>query len=218
MTPDEIMKQAEKLAQFVRSLPDFKIYDDIDGNYNHIGATVADAVLQANMKYESHVRPRINRIRERYPDARTTSSVLHILQSIRATEFLSWRGVDRAERFCQILNLIHAEGIETEADLKEWLSNQSSLDKLDRINGVGPKTIHYLKILVGFPESAIDRRLNKFLDWGDVPPRSYDDAHDIINKTADILGVDRARFDHSIWRFMGKRGNGKECDGPTGIP
>jgi len=39
---------AEKLVLFVRSLPGFVFYSTIDGNYQHIGATVADAVLQAN--------------------------------------------------------------------------------------------------------------------------------------------------------------------------
>ena len=39
---------AEMLVLFVRSLPGFVFYSTIDGNYQHIGATVADAVLQAN--------------------------------------------------------------------------------------------------------------------------------------------------------------------------
>jgi len=41
-----MVSDAEKLAQYVRSLPGFSFYKTIDGNYNHIGATVADAVLQ----------------------------------------------------------------------------------------------------------------------------------------------------------------------------
>jgi hypothetical protein len=83
------MSDAEKLAHCVRSLPDFIMYETIDGNYNHIGATVADAVLQANLRYKTHVKPRVNRILAQYPESRTTSSVLTLLKSITATEFLS---------------------------------------------------------------------------------------------------------------------------------
>jgi hypothetical protein len=56
------LSDPEKLAHYVKSLPDFEFYQTIDGNYDHIGATVADAILQANNKYSTHVKPRVNRI------------------------------------------------------------------------------------------------------------------------------------------------------------
>jgi hypothetical protein len=43
MTPTQINMQAERVAQHVRSLPDFVFYDFIEGNNFYIGATVADA-------------------------------------------------------------------------------------------------------------------------------------------------------------------------------
>lgn len=210
------LSDPEKLALYVRSLPDFEFYESIDGNYDHIGATVADAVLQANMRYKTHVKPRVNRILAQYPNARTTSSVLHLLKSIKATEFLSWRGEDRAERFSQVLNLFAAEGIEVESDLREWLSQASNLPKLRSIKGIGPKTIDYFKILVGVSTSAIDRHLLNFLGLAGLSPCGYVDAQSVINATADILSVDRAHFDHSIWQFMSKRAAASqtgECHG-----
>ena len=49
----ECAGKAEHLAQYVRSLgAQFPIYTEIDGGYNHIGATIADAILQANRDYE----------------------------------------------------------------------------------------------------------------------------------------------------------------------
>jgi len=89
------MNKAQKisaLVQFVQSLSGFRIIDEIDGNYNHMGATIADAILQANMKYESHVRPRVNRIRTKYPEAATISGLRRLLSEIMMTEFL-----DRSE-------------------------------------------------------------------------------------------------------------------------
>jgi hypothetical protein len=60
-------EKAAKLAEFIRKLPDFIIVNEIDGNYQHLGATVADAILQANMKYETHVRPRIKKNKKKFP-------------------------------------------------------------------------------------------------------------------------------------------------------
>lgn len=198
------LSDPEKLAQYVRSLPGFVFYETIDGDYDHIGATVADAVLQANNKYSTNVKPRINRILAKYPNARTTSSVLRLVESTSAAEFLDWRGEDRAERFSRVLALFAAEGIEIEADLREWLSCESNLPKLRAIKGIGPKTIDYFKILVGVSTSAIDRHLLNFLGLAGLAPCGYLDAQSIINSTADILKVDRAYFDHSIWQFMSK--------------
>jgi hypothetical protein len=199
------MSDAEKLAHYVQSLPGFEFYETIDGNYEHIGATVADAVLQANHKYSTHVKPRVNRILAQYPDARTTSAVLRLLDLTSIKDFLNWRGEDRAELFRQVLELFATEGIEVEADLRQWLAKEANLQKLRRIKGIGPKTVDYFKILVGISTSAIDRHLLNFLGLAGLAPCSYQDAQAIINAAADILSVDRAHFDHSIWQFMSKR-------------
>ena len=183
----------------------YPIYEAIDGNYNHIGATVADAILQANNNYKTNVKPRVNRILDQYPNSRTTSSVRNLLQSLPVTEFLNWRGADRAARFSQVLDLFAAESIETEADLREWLLRESNLPKLRALKGIGPKTIDYFKILVGVSTSAIDRHLLNFLWLAGLSPCGYADAQSIINATADMLRVDRAYFDHSIWQYMSRR-------------
>ncbi|MFW6239733.1 MAG: hypothetical protein ACOC98_03825 [Thermodesulfobacteriota bacterium] len=196
---------AERLAEFVRNLPEFVIYEVMDGNYNHIGATVADAILQSNNNYKRNVKPRIDRILNRYPNASTTSSVVNLLHLVQATEFLGWKGADRADRFVEVLNLFAAEGIEDEKDLRDWLSLESNLPKLRNIRGIGPKTLDYFKILVGFSTSAIDRHLLQFLKMAGIDSCGYVDAQSIINAAADNLGVDRAHFDHSIWQFMSRR-------------
>lgn len=196
---------AQKLAQYVRLLTDFVIYETIDGNYNHIGATVADAVLQANNRYATNVKPRVNRILDAYPEAKTTTAVLRLLKEISAMEFLSWRGVDRAERFSRVLALFASENIETETDLKSWLLDDNNLPKLRSIKGIGPKTVDYFKILVGLSTSAIDRHLLNFIGIAGLMPCGYSGAQAIINATADILKVNRANFDHSIWQYMSKR-------------
>jgi hypothetical protein len=200
-----IQSYSEKLSKYIRSLSDFTFYKTIDGNYDHIGATVADAVLQANLKYKSHVKPRVECILSQYPDAKTTSSVLHLLGSIPATKFLNWAGQDRADRFSEILSLFKSEKIETESELKEWLKDTGNLSKLRSIYGVGPKTVDYFKILVGLSTSAIDRHLINFIKLAGIPAVGYGEAQQIINGAADLFGVDRSYFDHSIWQYMSQK-------------
>lgn len=197
--------ESEKLVQFVQRLVTFEIYTKIDGNYDHIGATIADAVLQANNKYATNVKPRIVRIIAQYPEVRTTRALMILLQSIAVTEFLNWRGLDRAERFQFVLNLFVAEAIETQGDLREWLLIDANLTKLRSIKGIGPKTVDYFKILSGIQTNAIDRHLLKILELAGIQTTGYAHAQSIINDTADLLEVERAYFDHSIWQFMSKK-------------
>ena len=104
-----------------------------------------------------------------------------------------------------VLELLAAEGVETEIDLREWLSHEPNLQKLQSIKGVGPKTIDYFQILVGISTSAIDRHLLRFLADAGLAVSNYIDAQTIINSAADILAVDRAHFNHSIWQYMSKK-------------
>lgn len=202
-----IKDKATKLAEFVRRLPDFSIVTEIDGNYHHLGATIADAVLQANMRYETHVRPRITRIMRMFPEAATMPGLKKILMERTASDFLDWRGMDRVNRFQGIVDLFSSENIETEDNLRYWLMNDRNLLKLAMIQGIGPKTIDYFKILTGIQTCAIDRRLLDFLKQAGIEVSGYDEAKAIINLTADVLVVQCSPLDHSIWEYIGKQGS-----------
>jgi hypothetical protein len=64
----DINTKAKSLVSYIQSLKDFVIVDFCDTNYGHMGATISDAILQAGTKYETVVRPRIDRIRKIYSD------------------------------------------------------------------------------------------------------------------------------------------------------
>ncbi len=85
------------------------------------------------------------------------------------------------------------------------LPNSSNILKLKAIKGIGQKTADYFKILVGISTCAIDRHLLNFLDFAGLTDNEYSQAQDVINSTADLLSIDRAHFDHSIWQYMSKR-------------
>lgn len=194
---------AQRLVQYIESRTDF-ILRKVDPPYGHMGATIADTVLQANNRYSS-VTPRVQRILTRWPNATTVTAVLDLLESIPTVIFLNWNGVDRVERFDSTLRLLNAERVETETDLRTWMMNDANLKKLRAIHGVGPKTVDYLKIMVGSQSIAIDRRLLTFLSGAGIAvnPSDYDKAREILRRAAVLISVPLADFDHSIWRYIG---------------
>lgn len=68
MTQDEA---PARLAEYIRRLADFRLERSPAGNYNHMGATITEMILQAGIDYRSVVVPRVQNILRRYPEAAT---------------------------------------------------------------------------------------------------------------------------------------------------
>lgn len=194
--------KAHVLADYVRSLTDFRILEEADGNYHHMGATITDAVLQAGINYEHVVAPRISRLRRQYPGARTSSGFLRLLNTAGPLELLKWRHPEKPNRVFGLTSFFVESGIETETDLQEWIQIPSNVVRLKQLRGIGDKTVDYLKNLTGIPTSAIDRHLFRFLEEANIRASGYDEAHIIVDKTADLMRVSRRLLDHSIWKYM----------------
>ena len=45
-----MINQAKILVKYIEALPGFKIATEIDGNYQNMGATIIDGILQAGIK------------------------------------------------------------------------------------------------------------------------------------------------------------------------
>jgi hypothetical protein len=191
-----------KLSDYIRSLPDFVMYAENGESYDHIGATLADAVLQANSNYELTVRKRIANIRKEYPDQTSLRALRQLLKKITVQDFLQWKGKRKPETFLHLVDLLESVGVNTESDLREWLQRDDSSVKLRNIPSVGPKTVDYLKILVGLPGAAIDRHLLNFIDRAGLGKLNYERAKELIHQTADLMEMNRENLDHSIWRYM----------------
>ena len=195
---------SEQLVSYIGSLPAFEKLAHIDGNYGHMGATLADAVLQSNNNYDRSVRPRIAEIRADYADHVSLEELRHLLRQMTAQQFLRWNGTRKPKTFLELVDLLVREGVNTEDELRQWLLLDGSRDKVCEIRFIGPKTADYLKILVGLPETAIDRHILGFLELAGIIKLNYNDSQDIVRQTADLMGLDRAHLDHSIWRYMTK--------------
>jgi len=193
-----------RLADYIRTLPDFALERSPATGYDHMGAIITEAILQAGINYRNVVLPRVERLRREYPQARTTSAFADLLCTIGAAELLQFSG-EKLDRVEALTRFFLDERVETEADLKAWLSDEANLARLREIPGVGPKTVDYLQILAGLDTSAIDRHLAFFLEQAGVPASTYEERKAVIEAAAGLLGVDRAVLDYSIWKYMSDR-------------
>lgn len=200
----DIQLAAHTLLKYLDSLKSnssFVFVDYFDGNYDHMGATISDAILQAGLKYDSVVRPRINRIRTEYADAKTTSAFLKLLTEVGAKTVLDWSDDEKPNRVVGLAEFFLQENIDTEQELRAWIAIESNRPSLLRVRGIGPKTADYIKILVGLETNAPDRHIVAILNEAGIQTRAYEEAREIVNLAADLLKMDRACFDHSIWQY-----------------
>lgn len=197
----ETLDDVTKLIRYLQVLDDFVIVDSMDGCYNHMGATLTDAILQAGINYETVVRPRVNHVKSTYPEAVSTRGFKEVLEKSGAENVLNFTGY-KIERLLSLVDFLIEENVQTEADFAVWLANPLHILKLKQVKGIGDKTADYLKILVGLETNAVDRHLINFLELAGIRFVNYQKTSTIINTAADVLHVRRALFDHSIWRYM----------------
>ena len=122
-----------------------------------------------------------------------------------------WKDLEKPERIKRMCKLLLEERVETEQGFQTWLSDYNNVTRLMKLKGVGQKTADYFKILVGIQTSALDRHLLRFIDEAGVEAADYDEAQRVINLAADYLGIERALFDQSIWKYMSSRKNKVRC-------
>jgi hypothetical protein len=191
---------AQRLAAYVQSLG---IKCDLEvRTYGHIGATLADAVLQAGLNYSTVVAPRIKRILSCFPEAKRTTGTLQLVNCIGVHEFLTWSNPAKPDRFMRLLRLFKDEEIETEEDVRAWLVHDDNCSTVAGLHGIGPKTIDYLQILVGQDGVAVDRHVRKFVTAAGITLGSYDDIRVVVCDAAKILTVASSSLDAAIWGYM----------------
>lgn len=206
--------KATRLADYIRSLRGFTYVTVIDANYGHMGATLTDAILQSGLNYASTVRPRVDAVRA-YSEASTTAGFCDLLSRVGAGQLLApWTGNEKPNRLVGLATFLRAEHVETEEDLCRWLDSPANAGRLCKLRGIGPKTLHYLGILAGRDDIAVDVHVKRFLEEAGVAFASVEEAREIACAAADMLGVKRAVLDHSIWKWMstGRTGGNRVKD------
>jgi len=200
------LKNISKLMSYIKDLEDFRFYNQKEFKKeffycNHMGAIITDGVLQAGIKCETVVRPRLKEL-VKYKKAENTSGFYNLYNQKKLENLINFKGKRKIKTIKDIVELFIKEKIEMPADLKEWFLKDKNTEKLILIYGVGDKTVDYFKILSGISNNAIDRHIINFLLKANIKVENYKEAHNIINKTADYLKINESLLDYSIWKYM----------------
>ena len=200
MLEAELCVYAEKLAEVIRH----KEFEPITQRtpYYHMGATITDAILQAGLNYQNVVYPRVRKLLTEFPDYKTTSDFLILMQVVQLPELIDWKKGCKLERVKELSWFLFSHNLENEDDLADWLRRDEHINQLRSISGVGPKTIDYLKMLSGAQAIAIDRHLFAFLEIAGIFNRTYEEARMIYSIASELLGISQYEIDKQVWHFM----------------
>lgn len=197
-------EKAEKLKEYIENLKNFEIVTELDGNYNNIGATIIDGILQAGMNYKTVVKPRVIEYLKNYPNVATTSAFDKLIKEIPISELIRWKKDSaKTKRILGLISFFLNKKIETQKDLNKWLLLEDNIIEFKKQDGIGSKTADYFKILSGHNNtSAIDRHIFNFLKKAGIMNTDYSETQAIISTTAKLLNINESYLDHSIWKYM----------------
>lgn len=198
--------KAQQLHNYILSLPDFPEVTEAVGSYNHMGATLTDAVLQAGVNYQRTVLPRVKQVLKDFPEVRTTRGFQALVEEQGADKILNWKEGAKPQRLRDLLQLLIKEQVETEPELLRWLQQEGHPAQLQAIKGVKTKTSNYLLILCGDPDAvAVDVNLRTYFQWAEISVQGDEELSAIVVATAQLRGVSPAALDHAIWRYVASK-------------
>lgn len=197
--PMELLTAARKIANFADAEGAVSARRTTRAQYNHLGAVLADSVLQAGLRYASVVRPRVERILIHYPGSANAYGLAEIVRDGKTAEFLDWQHPIKAARFERSVEFICSCGVEDVADLRSRLSNEQFCMNFQTINGIGPKTVDYMACLVGIESIAVDRHIRSFAKQVGVQSGDYLFLKRVFCFAADLLSISRREFDAWVW-------------------
>lgn len=167
---------------------------------DHMGAILADSVLQAGLNYITVVRPRVLNILQKYPNVDTISLLLKLIRNQQTSEFLNWQHHEKVTRFENLVVFLKDWGIEDTHDLRANLTDAYFCSQVQAVNGVGPKTVDYMACLIGIDAIAVDRHVRSFAKTVGIHNSDYHFLRRSFCCAADLLEIPRREFDSWLWR------------------
>lgn len=203
----DLLRAARRVADFASTEGVPSTYERRRTTYQHAGAVVADAVLQAGLNYKSVVRPRVERIIRDFPDADTIGALICVVKKGTTAALLGWTDSVKAERFERVVIFLHDARVDTTNDLRKSLDSSDFCEGLQSINGIGPKTVDYMACLVGLESIAVDRHIRSFAARAGIDKDDYSFLKSAFCFAADLLSIPRREFDAWIWSKESERGS-----------
>lgn len=195
--------EINKLVNFIENHRDFNVIKSNSCFYNdHLGAILADIILQAGLNYKSVVLPRVLHIYQNYNSAHNLSGIINTIEEIGIENFLNWKNNIKINRYLSVLEFLCKNSIDTPSELAEFLTQYENAQMFLSINGIGYKTIDYFRKLMHVETVAVDRHILNFLTQANISFNNYHGAKIIVEYAADILNISRRDIDYSIWHYM----------------
>jgi hypothetical protein len=173
--------------------------------YHHMGAVLADSVLQAGLNYAKVVKPRIASILRSFPHAISIDILIGVIEQEGSPKFLQWEHREKVSRFDDLIAFMADAQIQSTCDLGKALRDESFRVDIRRVRGIGPKTVDYMACLVGVDCIAVDRHIRGFAEIAGLEDDSYDYLREVFSFAADLLAISRREFDASIWRYQSEK-------------
>jgi len=173
---------------------------------DHLGAVLADCILQAGLNYRSVVKVRVERIVISFPQTSRLEGLAEVIRCGAVSEFLQWKHEEKIARFVGVVGLLEKHGVSDTVTLCSWLQNDTYRNHLLALRGVGPKTVDYLCCLLGMDCVAVDRHLKVFVRGAGVELKEYEELKLVISYAADLLDLSRRQFDTWIWSLASRGG------------
>ncbi len=195
----DLLKAARRVADFASTQGVPTSFAVRRSTYKHVGALLADAVLQAGLSYRSVVMPRVGRILSEFPDADRVSVLVCIVRKGGTAHLLDWRHPVKAARFDHLVVFLHRANVDTTEDIRIALQSSTFCADLRSLEGMGPKTIDYMACLVGIESIPVDRHIRAFAARAGVDDHDYIFLKNAFCFAADLLSISRREFDAWVW-------------------
>ncbi len=202
----ELLVAARRVADFATSQGASQPTHSRRRTCDHMGAVLADSILQAGLNYSSVVRPRVDRIQELFPQASRTSALIELVELGGTSDFLSWNHKTKVMRFEYLVAFISEHEIDNTIQLKARLNDPEFCVELRKLNGIGPKTIDYMSCLVGIESIAVDRHIKNYAAKVGVENGDYEYLKRVFCFAADLMSISRREFDAWVWSKESKSG------------
>lgn len=202
MHPGERAEHVRRMADLLAALSPVLPAVEASRRYDHMCALLADAALQAGVRYDTVVRPRIQRLFLLYPNSTTVTATLELLQRTSAHELLCWSHEAKPGRFENLVSTCADFGVESVNDFGEWIETTRATQVLLAIPGIGPKTVDYLGLLAGRSRVPMDRHLLRLTGLAGVPSTNYHYAQSVVVLACEDLGMDVRNTEYAIWGLI----------------
>jgi hypothetical protein len=202
MQKDSDQSRVTKFLSFL--LPAIPRVSAVGARYDHMGALLADVALQAGLRYETVVAPRVRHVIDSQPNARRTQDVIRLLESMPAEQLLLWKGADKVKRYRRLVEVCAANDADTVGDLREFVATSEGEKAFMAIRGVGPKTFDYLRLLCGIATFPMDRHFVRFLRIAGVKVNRYDYAGSqrLLSMACNQLNLAPGPLERGLWLLL----------------